>query len=188
MTRKVTPPPDAQSTNNTGSPGLSEPVYLEVGRLRRPHGLQGETLLEVFSYNLGYFEVGKTVYIGKSHQPMVVEFVRPHNQMLLVRFQGITSPEEASYITNSLVYIPMDQLEPLPEGEYYFYQLIGLEGFTEKGEELGVLTEIIQTGAVPVYVVTSQDGTEQLFPAIPEVVKKIDLKANKIVLKPQEWE
>lgn len=186
--RKTQKPGDEQSNNQTGSLRPGEPVYLEVGRLRRPHGVNGEINLEILSDNIEYFEEGNTLYIGKNKNPRVIESVRDHNKLLLVRFSGFNTPEEVSELTTQLAYVPLSALKPLPEGQYYFFQLVGLNAFDPQGKLLGILTEIIQTGAVPVYVVTAEDGREILLPAIPEVVKKVDLEGRKIILKPQEWE
>lgn len=186
--RKNLKPGQEQSNKHAGSLRPGEPVFLEVGRLRRSHGIAGEIILEVLSDSTEYFDEGKTLLIGKSKVPRVIESVRDHNKLLLVRFAGLNTPEEVSEFTNQLAYVPLDALKPLPKGQFYFFQLIGLTAYDPQGNLLGVLTEIIQTGAVPVYVVTADDGSEHLMPAIPEVVVKVDLEGRKIILKPQEWE
>ena len=80
------------------------------------------------------------------------------------------------------------QARPLPEGEFYLYQIIGLDVFDESGTGLGTLAEVIQAGEVDVYVVRDATGREQLFPALKEVVLDIDPKARRMVVRPQEWE
>jgi len=186
--RKSNQPGDEQSVNQTGSLKPGEPVYLEVGRLRRPHGIRGEIVFEVLSDGMEYFEEGKTLLIGRPKTPMEIATVRDHDKMLLIKFFGLDTPDAASQYSNQLAYIPTAEVPPLPEGQYYFFQLIGLTAFDPDGTRLGILAEIIQTGAVPVYVVVGEDGSELLMPAIPEVVKKVDLEGHTITLKPQEWD
>ncbi len=186
--RRIKQPGDGQSANQTGSLRPGEPVHLEVGRLRRPHGIKGEIVFEVLSDSLEYFEEGKTLLVGKSKTPLQIASVRDHDKLLLVKFTGLDTPEEASQYSNQLAYIPTAEVPPLPEGQYYFFQLIGLAAFDTEGTRMGILAEIIQTGAVPVYVIAGEDGSEMLMPAIPEVVIKIDLEGRKIILKPQEWD
>jgi len=186
--RKIKQPGDGQSANQTGSLRPGEPVYLEVGRLRRTHGIRGEIVFEVLSDSLEYFEEGKTLLVGRSRTPMQIASVRDHDKMLLVKFSGLDTPEEVSQYSNQLVYIPTAEVPPLPEGQYYFFQLVGLTAFDPDGTRLGILAEIIQTGAVPVYVVIGEDGSELLMPAIPDVVRKVELEGHTIILKPQEWE
>jgi 16S rRNA processing protein RimM len=181
-------PGNTKDQSKTGSLKPGEPEFLEVGRLRRSHGVKGEMVLEIFSESLNFFKKGKQLFIGQHHQPFTIESTRSHDDLLLIKFEGIDTPEALTSFRNKLVYIPVSQLPPLPEGKYYFYQLIGLEAVDQQGRSLGLITEIIQTGSAPVYVVTSTDGNEQLFPAIPDVVKKIDIKTRKIIIQPQEWD
>jgi 16S rRNA processing protein RimM len=81
---------------------------------------------------------------------------------------------------NQILYIKTANALKLAEGEYYFHELIGLSVNDEEGKALGELTEIIQTGANDVYVVTDASGGELLLPAIPDVIKDIDLVSKSI--------
>lgn len=188
MSPKKSQQPDEVNQHDAGSLTPGEPVYLAVGRLRRPHGIKGEIILEVLSDSQEYFEPGNILFAGETYIPMVLDGVRPHDKLLIIHFANVNTPEDATNYTNQLAYVPISVLKALPEGQYYFYQLIGLKAVDHLGENLGILTEIIQTGAVPVYVVTSENGKEQLFPALPEVVISVRLKERTITLKPQEWE
>jgi 16S rRNA processing protein RimM len=86
------------------------------------------------------------------------------------------------------VYIKADALPELPEGEYYHHQLMGLKVIDEAGLEVGALTEIIETGANDVYVATSVEGKEILFPAIQSVILGVDLDRNEIRVRLPDWE
>jgi 16S rRNA processing protein RimM len=63
----------------------------------------------------------------------------------------------------------------LPEGEYYHHQLIGLNVVSDDGRDLGLLVDILETGANDVYVVRAADGNEVLLPAIPPVILEVRL-------------
>ena len=72
-------------------------------------------------------------------------------------------------------------LPPLGDGEFYLHQLIGMKVLMEdKDSSLGIITEIIETGANDVYIVRNQDGSELLLPAIDPVIKDIDIEQNVI--------
>lgn len=75
---------------------------------------------------------------------------------------------------------PPETSPQLPEGEYFHYQLIGLRVITSEGEELGEISEIIETGSNDVYVVSGEKG-ELLVPAIAQVVRNVDL-ANQVMV------
>ena len=163
-----------QATAEPGSPMVGEPEYLVVGFLRRPHGVKGEMLMDVHTDFPERLKTGMTLYVGDQYQAMVVASRRHHASGMLVRFRGIKTPEDAGIYRNTWMYVPSANRPELPEGEYYHHQLIGLNVVTDEGEDLGVLADIIETGANDVYVVRDVDGNEVLLPAIPPVI--LDVK------------
>ena len=70
--------------------------------------------------------------------------------------------------------MPRDQIDPLPDGSYYYFQILGLRVRTDDGEELGRVHEILATGGNDVYVVRGPAG-ERLVPALGDVVLDVDL-------------
>ena len=82
-----------------------------------------------------------------------------------------------------LVQISIEDAAPLEEGEYYHFQVIGVEVEMESGERLGRVTEVLETGANDVYVVRGPRG-EVLIPAIESVVRVLDLEAGRMVVSP----
>jgi 16S rRNA processing protein RimM len=163
------------TTTGTGSPPIGEPEYLVVGFLRRPHGVKGEILMDVHTDFPERLKTGMTLFVGDQYQAMVVASRRPHASGMLVRFRGIKSPEEAGLYRNTWVYVPAANRPKLPEGEYYHHQFIGLNVVTDEGHDLGVLADIIETGANDVYVVRDAEGKDVLLPAIPPVILDIKL-------------
>jgi 16S rRNA processing protein RimM len=172
----------------TGSPQPGGPVFLAVGFLRRPHGIQGEILMEVLTDFPERLRSGKLVHVGENHQPMRITHKRSQDQELLLTFAGIDTPEAAGNLRNQRVYIKADALPELPEGEYYHHQLLGLKVIDEAGLEVGSLTEIIETGANDVYVTNSVEGKETLFPAIESVILGVDLGRNEMRVRLPDWE
>lgn len=161
---------------NTGSPAEGEPVYLAVGFLRRPHGVRGEIMLEIQTDYPERLKPGEIFYIGDERLPVTIESQRQHNKGLLLSFEGIHDRDEVGRYRNKSLLVNLADWSPLPEGEYYDYQLIGMKVVVEEtGEVLGNLIEIIATGANDVYLVKSESGREILLPVIPEVILDIDL-------------
>jgi 16S rRNA processing protein RimM len=178
---------DDPMNHTTGSPAPGEPVFLVVGKLRRPHGVEGEILLEVITDFPQRLRKGKQVYVGESHQPLVIDSSRPHVKGLLLSFEGYPDVDRVAELTNALVYVRTDSLPPLPEGEYYFHQLVGLTVIDPNDAVLGRVAEIIETGANNVYVVKSEDGGELLLPAVEPVVLEIDVKKGIMRVQPLEY-
>jgi len=157
----------------SGSPPVGEPEYLVVGFLRRPHGVKGEIIMDVHSDFPERIKPGITLFVGEQRSPMTLASRRPHQAGLLVRFRGVKTPEEAGLYRNTWVYVPTASRPALPAGEYYHYQLVGLNVITDDDRSLGTLADIIETGANDVYVVRDEHGREILLPAIPAVILDI---------------
>ncbi len=171
-----------------GSPSAGEPVLLVVGKIRRPHGLAGEALVEVYNDFPEPLLPNTVVFAGEAHQPLTIQRHRMHNKGLLLTFEGITAPEQVGYFRNQMLYMPAVDRPPLEEGKYYqhgravtyHHQMLGLSVVDESGQELGELTEILETGANDVYVVKRADASELLLPAISEVVLDVDLPRKRM--------
>ncbi len=168
----------SKSAGNPGSPQQGEPVYLAVGLLRKPHGLRGDLLMEIYTDFPDRLRPGTSLLAGDKHQPLKITRRRPHNDGLILGFEGIDTPEEAGRYRATVVYVPTSDRPALPAGEYYHHEIIGLTVLDEAGKTLGVLTEIIVTGANDVYVVKPAEGSDILLPALKEVILAVDLAAK----------
>jgi len=186
MSRHRRMSPD-RKRNEKGSPGEGEPLFLVVGKLRRPHGIHGEILMDVLTDFPERLLPGKEVLVGESHQPFEILGLRRHDPELLITLDGIETREDAGEYRNQMVYVQADALPELPEGEYYHHELIGLVVEDENGQELGVVEQVLVTGANDVYLVRTPDEKELLFPAIHEVVLEIDPENGKMVVRPMDW-
>jgi 16S rRNA processing protein RimM len=164
----------ALTQQSSGSPA-GEPVYLVIGYLRRPHGVQGEMVMDLHTDFPERIKSGRKVLIGEKHQPHTFDTVRPHADGLLVSFRGVDTPEDVGKFRNQWVYIKASQVPPLPEGQHYQYELIGLDVVDENETPLGKLVEILETGANDVYIVRDESGKEILLPAIPSVILDLDM-------------
>src|SRR5215216_3618865 len=170
----------ADKNETSGSPN-GEPVYLVVGFLRRPHGVQGEIIMDLHTDFPERLKRGKKLLVGEEHQLLVLEGIRQHQKGVLVKFNGIDTSEEAGKFRNTWVYIKASDAPALPEGQLYQYELFGFQVVDENDAPLGQLVEIIETGANDVYVVRSESGKEILLPAIPSVI--LDLDADRRLMR-----
>lgn len=187
MKHRRKPEDPAALPKPAGSPQPGEPVFLVVGKLRRPHGVQGEIQMELITDSPERLKPGLDFYAGEGHMPVTLVSIRPHNKLALVAFEGFDSPESAGLLTNMLLYIKRDTLPSLPDGEYYHFQLTGLKVVSAGGEPLGTLAEILTTGSNDVYVVKNSAGQEILLPAREEVILKVDLDKGEMTVQPPEW-
>lgn len=132
----------------------------------------------------------KHVYLGERDTPIPLESVRFTNDGALVKLGGTDNPEDASRLSGLAVKIAGSDARPLEEGEYFLFQLIGLEAEDEAGEPIGTVVDLIETGASDVLVIAGRPGsTDQLLvPNHPEFVLHILPDENRIVLRPPVYE
>jgi 16S rRNA processing protein RimM len=187
MNRRRISPINRQS-NETGSPTPGEPVFVVVGQLRKPHGVQGEILMELSTNFPQRLKIGTTLFLGPSYEPFKIAARRMSDKGLLLKFDGFGDCDQVAVLTNKTVYVPADTLPPLPEGEYYHHQLLGLLVFNETGTLLGKIVEIIETRANDVYVVQPEEGSELLLPALKDVILGVDLNTGRMLVRPPEWQ
>ncbi len=164
-----------------------EPVFLAVGRLRRSHGIAGEMVMDVLTDFPERLQPGKIIFVGDAHEPILIEGLRGHDRSLIIHLHGLDSPESAARYRNALLFVKTADLPKLPEGEYYHHQLLGLKVLDEAGQEVGQLTEILETGANDVYLVKTPDGKEVLLPAIEDVIIEVRLDRHEMIVRLPEW-
>ena len=158
--------------------------YLEVGQIVNTNGLKGLLKVNPFTDNIKKFEKLKTILIEHKKELLKfeIESVRYQKNQVLLKLKGIESIEEAEKYKEDYIKIKRSDNEKLPEDTYYIVDLIGLDVYTQKGELLGILDDIFQTGSNDVYVVKNKIGNQILLPAISDVIKSIDLKQRKIIV------
>jgi 16S rRNA processing protein RimM len=166
--------------------GLSQPEfrYLAIGRVVRAHGVRGELSVAVMTDFPERFAETEWVYLGNETEatPYRLEKHRWHKDNVLLTLAGVATRTEAERLAGQLVQVPLEEAMPLPEGSYYLYQLMGLQVYTVDDELLGTITSIIETGANDVYVVTNTNGVEVLLPAIPDVVKSVEIEQKRMTV------
>jgi 16S rRNA processing protein RimM len=179
MSKVRSSPAQAKGASSLSSP---EPGLLAIGKLLHAHGVHGEMLMEVYTDFPERLVPGIDLYLGAVHQSLRLTRRRTHNDGLLVSFAGYTTPEAVGQLRNRLLYVRADDRPALPEGEYYHHQLLNLRVNDEAGEPIGVVREIIETGASDVLVVRPAFGPEVLIPIVDTFVRQIDLQGGAITV------
>lgn len=157
---------------------------VEIGRLGRPHGLDGEQGLSPCTLTAEELRaLGSFLWRGPdgSNRTLTLATARTTNQRMLVRFTAATDREGAAALTNGRLYVESERLPDPGPGVAYNFQLIGLDVVTEEGRAVGTIAEVWPTPAHPVLVVRGQG--EVLIPSIPEFVKSVSLDQRKIVVR-----
>jgi 16S rRNA processing protein RimM len=183
-THRVLSEPDK---NGTGSLNTGEPVYLAIGRLGKPHGLEGGITFYILTDFPERLKKGKEIFIGDEHIPAHIKSIKEHSKSLIFEFDEFNKIEQVEKFKSDFVFVDAVNLPDLPEGEYYHHQLIGLAVMDTNDRKIGEITQILETGANDVYVIVGDDKKEILYPALLSLIQKIDLKNKIMVVKPLEY-
>ena len=162
-----------------------DPGFVAVGRILAPFGLKGELKVQSLTENPTRFAPGSRLFAGQ--QPVTVARARSAQGYVYLTFKGYADRTNAERLGQLILQVPEADLPPLPAGEYYRFQLVGLAVLTREGEALGTLAEVIETGANDVYRVVGPDGAETLLPALDDVIVEVDLDGRRMVVDPLDW-
>jgi 16S rRNA processing protein RimM len=150
-----------------------------------PFGLKGELKVLPLTDNPERFQPKARLYAGQ--QPVTVLRSREASGHLYVTLKGFPDRDAVEKFRHALLQVPESDLPPLPEGDYYRFQLLGLKVVDRAGTLLGTLDEVLETGSNDVYRVHPATGPDILLPALADVVVSVDLGAGVMVVDPPEW-
>lgn len=159
---------------------MDEPT-VAVGRVTRAHGVHGEVAVVVISEVPERFAVGATVWL-EDGGALTVESSRPHKDRLLVRFRGVSGRQQAEALRGTLLVVPGSWSPELPDGSWWDHQVRGCAVATDAGRELGVIREVIHTGANDVWSVVDEAGAETLLPVLQDVLVEVDVGGRRILV------
>ena len=164
-------------------PKQESPGLITVGRVIKPFGLRGQIVIHPLTDFPERFAPGAAILIeGQSFE---ISASQPHKGRWLLKLKGVDSPEQAEDLRDCALHVPESDLHPLPEGEYYRFQVIGLLAVTRDGDEVGRVTDVLETGGNDVYLIKGSGG-ERLVPALPQFVSEIDLEAGRMIIEETE--
>jgi 16S rRNA processing protein RimM len=155
------------------------PEYLVVGEIVAPFGIRGEVKVLLDTDFPDLVLDAKTVHVGEPPIPREVEWVQLYRGVVRLKLAGCDDRDAAEALRGQWVQVRAADAPVPGEGEYYYYQLIGLEVWTDQGEDLGRVVEVLPTGGNEVLVVRGVGG-EVLLPLIEAVVQEVDLAAGRM--------
>lgn len=153
--------------------------YITIGQVLAPWGLEGKLKVEVITDFPHRLSPRSQLYVDR--QPVTIAGTSWQKGKAIIKLEGIDSVEQAEELRGKTLEIHRRQLETLPEGQYYHFQLIGLEVWTTEGKRLGKVIRVLSAPSNDNYVVGGEKG-EILIPAIEDVVKSVDLESGRITI------
>ena len=151
-----------------------------IGKVGAAHGIRGEVRIIPLTDFPDRFDGLKKVYLDDDIE-LSIQSVKYNKQFIILKFQGYDDRDAVIPLNGRLLKVSRQDVPPLAEGEYYTFDLIGMEVFDENDQLLGQITEILKTGSNDVYIVGKKGSAAQvLIPALKKVVTRISLAENRM--------
>ena len=155
------------------------PEFISIGEVLSPRGTKGHFMVSIITDFPERFSPDSKIYID--HRPFTIENSSLQKGNFVIKLYGIDISEEALKLKGREIEIHHSQLKSLADGQYYHFQLVGLEVFTFEGEPVGKLKHVLTSPGNDVYVVEGEKG-EVLIPAVEDVIRLVDIKRGRIVI------
>jgi len=170
----------------------SEPSYLVVGNLNKPHGTKGELFVwPLTDHPDGSFAPGVILYLGDetgnapdaTRPSLSVLSSRPFRRGYLLRLDGVDSRDDAVALQGLYVLRPFEELEATEEGELFYHELLGMKVVTVVGEELGEIVEVYELRPADLLEVKGPSKTH-FIPFLSSIVSGVDKELRTLTIDP----
>lgn len=162
-------------------------MYL-VGKVLKPQGIKGEVKVEIITSFPEHFSELEHLYIQieENWQTYSIDSLRLTDKFVFIKFKDIYSIEDTEILRTKELYIPKEELKKLADDEYFIHDLSGIRVYNEQGSFRGEICRVETYTSNDVYILKMTSGKEILIPAIKDVVKKIDISGNKMIIHEME--
>ena len=157
---------------------------LQVGVITSTHGIRGEVKVFPTTDDPNRFRKLKQVILdtGKEQLDMEIASVKFFKNQVIVKFKGIDDINDVEKYRKAGIYVTRENAIPLGENEYFIADLIGLRVISDEEEELGVIDDVLQTGANDVYIVKKEQTPDLLIPAIKDCIKNVNIEEGTMIV------
>jgi len=158
--------------------------FFRVGVITTTHGVRGEVKVFPTTDDPQRFKKLKQVILddGKEQRELEITSVKFFKNLVILKFKGLDNINDVEKYKQADLLVTREHAVPLNEGEYFIADLIGLKATSDEGEDLGTLTDVIQTGANDVYVFSKEGTQDLLVPKIPDCIKNVNIEAGTILV------
>lgn len=157
---------------------------LQVGVITSTHGVRGEVKVFPTTDEPSRFKKLKKVIVddGKKQIDMEIASVKFFKNMVILKFKGIDNINDVEKYRKAQIFVTRENAIPLAENEYFIADLIGISAKSDEGEDLGTVTDVLQTGANDVYVLNTPKKEEILVPAIRDCILHVDIEKQEMLI------
>lgn len=156
---------------------------IQIGYIAKAHGVRGEMKAVLDVYDVREYRRKKILYGGKRGAPLSrleLESLRPQQKSdVIVRIKDIGNRDQAAAMIGTTLFIPADELPSLPEGHFYYFQVIGFDVHDETLGKLGTVKDFADGAAHDILIMT-YEGREVLIPVIEHIVGRADFETKSL--------
>ena len=157
---------------------MEKKQYIEAGKIINTHGVNGEVKIEVWLDSPQFLKKFKRLFIrGKEYK---VQEYKTIKNFVIAKLEGVDDVNAAMTLKNVQIDVDRNDVK-LPKDSYYICDIIGSKVVDENGSEIGVLTEVLENPAQPIYIVNGE--TEHLIPAVPDYIVSTDVENGLITVR-----
>ena len=158
--------------------------YLRVGVIANTHGVRGEVKIYATTDDIRRFKKLKECFIdtGKEKIPVEVESCKFFKEMPILKFRSMDQMGDVEGFKGKDLLVSREHAVKLKKNEFFIVDLVGLSVESDEGMPVGILTDVLQTGANDVFVVKTEAGDEVLIPYIEQCVPEIHPETGKIMV------
>ena len=151
---------------------------IEAGVITNTHGIRGEVKIEVWLDSPEFFKKFERILIKGKEYKILSSYIQ--KGLIIAKLDSITNIDEAIPLKGSTVYIYKADAK-LKDGAFFLCEVIGADVFDESGDKIGVLKEIYESPAAPIFIVSGAE--DHMIPAIPEFIMSTDVENKKIIVR-----
>ena len=153
---------------------------LRVGVITTTHGVRGEVKVYPTTDDAERFLELEEIWLdtGKGRLPLKFQNVKFFKNMVILKFEGYDDINAVQAWRQKAFLVTREQAVELQEDKYFIGDLIGLHVEDEEGNALGVLQDVLETGASDVYLVSRPGEKDLMLPAIKDCIREVDLEAG----------
>jgi len=165
---------------------------IQVGHITGAYGIRGGIRVTPYSMDADALLSVKTWWIDKpSLRTVQVRNAKYHSGDVTATLVDVTDRDMAEALKGAKVQVSRADFPELPEDEYYWTDLIGMDTVNLQGEALGKVTDMMHNGAQSILRITpvpdpnaapDAKAPERLVPFVDQYVKTVDLQARMITL------
>lgn len=150
----------------------------QVGAITQTHGIRGEVKVFPMTDDVSRFKNMKELILDTGKEQIVLEVTsaRPQKNLVILKFKGIDNINDVEKYKGCGLFVTKENRVKCKKDEYFIADLIGLRAIDEEGEAFGTISDVIQTGANDVYVVTTKQGEEVMIPAIKDCILEVSVE------------